>query len=313
MLGQRRTGDVHEGARGAIARVVDDLGHEVLAGAALACEQDGRSRARGNLGHQRTQVAHHRRGPDDPLQAVGPCLVGAQLPHFPAQPCRLQRARDRRRHLVEVERLVRVVIRAKLHRFDGGLDADEGRQQDDQDVGIRFLDLPQHGQAVGIRKAVIQEDEVDAVGEPLDRRGTGLGFKHVITVALQAFAERPPDERFVVNDQNRCVLHLGTQSKEFPPFPAASMPARNRPYLRVFLARCDSEIFAQRAWGRNPRIGPTIRRAPVMLRGRSEWDRPLPRGKSPAVATGPTAILVVFLPAGVAHSVHYGAHCHETH
>ena len=64
--------------------------------------------------------------------------------------------------LVEVERLVGEVIGAELHRLDGGLDADERREQDHQDVGIELLQLAQDRQAVGVGQPIVEQDEVDA-------------------------------------------------------------------------------------------------------------------------------------------------------
>ena len=48
------------------------------------------------------------------------------------------RARTVADHLVEVERLVGEVKGPELHRFDGRFDADEGCEQDHQDVGIEL-------------------------------------------------------------------------------------------------------------------------------------------------------------------------------
>ena len=51
----------------------------------------------------------------------------AQRPHFAPQLRRLERLLDEQRDLVEVERLVRVVIRAVLHRLDRDVDARDAR------------------------------------------------------------------------------------------------------------------------------------------------------------------------------------------
>ena len=50
--------------------------------------------------------------------------------------------RGRRGDVVQVERLVREMIVAQLHRFNGGLHAGVGRQQNHEDVLIELLDLP---------------------------------------------------------------------------------------------------------------------------------------------------------------------------
>ena len=107
------------------------------------------------------------RGADDPLQAVRARLVRPELPHLTAEARRLQRALDRRRDFVEIERLVREMIRAELHRLDGGFDAGVRGQQDDQDVLIEFLDLPEDRDAVGVGQTIVEQDEVDPFGQLL--------------------------------------------------------------------------------------------------------------------------------------------------
>ena len=74
--------------------------------------------------------------PDDAIDAERPRLAGAQRAHFPAQPRRFERLLDEQRDFVEVERLVRVVIRAVLHRLDRGVDGRIRGQQDHERVGV---------------------------------------------------------------------------------------------------------------------------------------------------------------------------------
>ena len=204
---ERRARDVHERLRRSVACVMNDLRDEILAGSALARQQDGRCRTHCNARDQMPQRKNRWRGPDDPLQAVWPRRIAAELPHLSPQPGRLQRALDRRRHVVEVERLVGEVVRAELHRFDRGLDRGVRREQNHQDVGIELLHLSQNRDAVGVWKAVIEQHEVHAFGEFFERGASGIGFEQIVSVGLQTFRQRPPDERFVVDDQNRGFGH----------------------------------------------------------------------------------------------------------
>ena len=71
LLGKRRAGDVHERLGRAIAGVVNDLGDQILAGAALAGQQDGRGRTRRDPRDERPQGLDRRRLADETLQAVG--------------------------------------------------------------------------------------------------------------------------------------------------------------------------------------------------------------------------------------------------
>ena len=61
LLRQGRARDVHERPRRPIAGVVDDLGEQVLAGAALAGEQHGRRRCHGDAGGEVAQGNDRRR------------------------------------------------------------------------------------------------------------------------------------------------------------------------------------------------------------------------------------------------------------
>ena len=167
---QRRAGDVHERLRRAAAVVVNHLGGQILAGAALARQQHRRRRARRDLLEQRLHRGDGRRLADDAIEAVGLGLARAQRPHFAPQLRRLERLLDEQRDLVEVERLVRVVIRALLHRLDGGLDARVRGQQDDERVGIALLDPLEHRQAVAVRQPVVEQHQIDALLALRERR-----------------------------------------------------------------------------------------------------------------------------------------------
>ena len=126
-LGQRRARDVQERPRRAAAQVMNDLGDQVLARAALARDQHGRRRARRDLAHELLHALHRLGFADDRRDAERPRERIAQRPQFAAQPRRLERARHAQRDVVEVERLRRVVERAGLHRLDDRLDAACGR------------------------------------------------------------------------------------------------------------------------------------------------------------------------------------------
>ena len=185
-------------------RVVNDLGDEVLAGAALAGEQHRRRGADRDAGDQVPQRGDRRRRPDDPLQAVRPRRVRAELPHLAPQPRRLERAFHRRRDVVEVERLVGEVIGAELHRLDGGLDAGVRRQQDDQDVLIELLDLAQDRDAVGVGQPIVEQHEIDALGQLARARRVPVSASSTsYPSALRRSAERPADQGFVVDDEDR--------------------------------------------------------------------------------------------------------------
>jgi hypothetical protein len=139
LLGQRRAGDVHERPRRPIARVVQHLRREILAGAALARQQHRRRRAARHFLQQRLRSRNRPAVPYDAIDAVRPRLARAQRAHFPAEPRGFERLFHEQRDFVEVERLVRVVVRACLHRLDRRIDGRIRRQQNDERVGVVSL------------------------------------------------------------------------------------------------------------------------------------------------------------------------------
>ena len=72
---------------------------------------------------------------------------------------------------------------------------------------IELLDLAQDGHAVGIRQPVVEQHEVDALLELLERRLAGAGLEDLVAVGLEPLAQRPADQSFVVDDQNGGFWH----------------------------------------------------------------------------------------------------------
>ena len=146
---------------------------------------------------------------DDAIEAVRLRLARAQRAHLAAQPRRLERLLDEQRDLVEVERLVRVVIRAVLHRLDGGVDARVRGQQDDQRVGVALLDLLEHRQAVAIRQLVIEQDEIDALARARSSASAAVAAStHAVAFLRQAVGQRPANQLLVVDDEDGRRLHV---------------------------------------------------------------------------------------------------------
>jgi hypothetical protein len=121
---------------------VEHFRREILASTAFPGKQDGGGWADGHLREQITNQRHRRGLPDDTIHAVWLCLRGPQPAHFAPQPRRLERARHQEHHFVQIERLVGEMKRAFFHRLDGGFNTRVGRQQDDENIGIEFLDAP---------------------------------------------------------------------------------------------------------------------------------------------------------------------------
>ena len=145
--------------------------------------------------------------PDDAIDAVGSRLRRAQTAHFAPQLRGLQRTRHQKRHVVQIERLVGEVERTFLHRFDRGLDAGVGGEEDDEGVGVELLDALEHGHAVHVGQLVIEEHEIDAVARALERLLAGAGLLDVIPFGAHPLGQRPANQLLVVDHQNPCARH----------------------------------------------------------------------------------------------------------
>ena len=99
------------------------------------------------------------------------------------------------------------MIGAELHGLDSRFHAGVRREQNDQDVLIELLDLPQNGDSVRVRKPIVEQDEIDALGEFLHRGASGIRFEHLVPLGLEAFGQRPANQRFVVDDENSGFRH----------------------------------------------------------------------------------------------------------
>jgi hypothetical protein len=186
---------------------VDRLGGEVLAGAGLPRQQH---RGRGTGRHLRQQLLHPRhgrRGAHDGVEPEVATLAAAQRHHFTAQRHGLERLLGEQQHLVEVERLVDVVERTELHRLDRVLDGRKRGHQDHRQIRRALFDLPQHRQAVAVRQLEVEKDQIDVVPRLVHGFFGGGGLDDVVPLGGQPFAQRPPHQLLVVDDQNSRESH----------------------------------------------------------------------------------------------------------
>ena len=112
-----RAVDADEGLlRGGIA--VDDAGDQLLAGAALPLDQHGGARGR-DAAHVLEQLLHRRRGADDVVHLERAAALHREVIGPLRQPAHLQGPIERDVEGLDVDRLVDVVERARLHGEDG--------------------------------------------------------------------------------------------------------------------------------------------------------------------------------------------------
>ena len=96
---------------------------------------------------------------------------------------------------------------AELHRLDGVFDRGVRGHEDHERFRRGVLDVAQNGQPVPIRQLVVQQDNVGAEPDPVDRLGGGSSFNDVVALAAKALAERPANQVFVIDDEQRRGSH----------------------------------------------------------------------------------------------------------
>ena len=122
--------------------------HQLLAGAALAVDENGRPARRG-LDDQVEHLPHARAAADDVAEAVRVRLkVLLERAILGDEPALLQRVAQDHQHFVVLERLGDVVERAALHRGDGVLDRGKRRDHQDRQVVVDLPDLVERRDAV---------------------------------------------------------------------------------------------------------------------------------------------------------------------
>src|SRR5262249_4194884 len=206
-LSDRGTVDFHERRIPPRALVVQAARDELLAGAALAVDQDGRRLAARQLADELAEPPGPLRLADELIDAILLLLQAMESLDLTAGTYLLERARDRQLQLVEMlEGLLEVVGGAGLHRLDGALDLSEAGDDDDGDLGMAALEGAEDIDAVHVREAKVEQHEVRAhlVGglEPLLARANPVDFDLVP-------GQHPRTERadvpFVVDDQD--IVH----------------------------------------------------------------------------------------------------------
>ena len=139
-------GDV--AAVGSAAGLVDRRRHQLLAGAALAADQD-RDAARGHLPDQGHHLAHGWAVPDDPLEPVGRIELALEPAVLVPEHHRLGGALHQVAEDHQVQRLLDEVVRPALQCLLGGRDVAVGGDHDGLGVRLQALGQLQDFQSRG--------------------------------------------------------------------------------------------------------------------------------------------------------------------
>ncbi len=189
-LGRTRTGGMQQ------------AGRQILAGAALAFEQD-RGIKPGDLADLGQRPLHGRRLADDQRQIRLAGQALAQAVDLAIGAIEFKRLADHRLDRLEiVEWLGLVVEQAFAHRRHGIADIGEAGHQDADQMWPAGPELAQQFNAVGVGQALIHQHQVEVVsGKALTRLGPGQRQGH-----LRRLGEQPVEQyagmAIVIDDQN---------------------------------------------------------------------------------------------------------------
>ncbi len=208
---------------------MDELGGEVLPGAALALQQHCGIQA-GDLADLAEQAFHGRRLADDHRRPRFGGEAGAQVADLPIGAVELERLADRRLQRFQVvEGLGQVVEQAFAHGRHRVAYIGKARNQDGHQLRPLRAELAQQLEPVVLGQALIHQHQVEILGgEEPPRLRAVLGELHLRTLAHQPLDERPGVA--VVVDDQELGQHLAVHPIHFPATPVAKLRiGRHRP------------------------------------------------------------------------------------
>ncbi len=207
-LGHGGAVDRHERFVGPGAFVVNRLGDQLLAGAALPLDQDGAGIAAGDLFHHGQHVFHMPAAADDVGDPVFARLFGTQMGDLAFKLSGFEGLLDDDGELVEVEGLVDVVVGAHPHRLYRRLQHAEGGNHDDDDVNFQVLDPFQNLQAVDSRQLDIEQHQVGRLlPQNLESVFSGACRENLVALLFKVLLQRPANQMFVIHNQNFMMAH----------------------------------------------------------------------------------------------------------
>ena len=202
-LGDRRAVDLDQRLLGAGAVLVQQVGDQLLAGAALAGDQHGAARRR-DLAHDLEDPRERRAAADDLgrlAQRLEAVLEGQVLE---PQRLDLERARDELDDLLHAHGLGEVVDGALLERLDGGLHRALAGDDDDREEGVELPEGLEEDQAVHAGHHQVGQDEVGLLrARQLQPLGPRAGAEDGVALVLEALAHRLGGVAVVVGDEDR--------------------------------------------------------------------------------------------------------------
>jgi hypothetical protein len=179
---------------------VDGSRQRALARARLTRDENRRHGIR----DARCNVEHPEHGgatSDEAPEADRVAKNGTKASRFVAQPSLVDRAPQKKRKLVESERLREVVVGPSTYRIDRRLDGPVSGHHDDRSIRRELARKGQQGHAVHVRHPKIRDECIEGVGaEPL-RGGAARGARNGLVAPIrESFGERLRQVYLVVDD-----------------------------------------------------------------------------------------------------------------
>ena len=186
---------------------MDPARHQLLAGTAFTCNQDGRPITAGAR-HLLVYGLHHGTHADDIFEAVFALKLGAQAVHLLFQLLLLDGALDEEIQFIVIERFLNVVGGAALHRLDRGFHGAVARHDDEFNVRILAFHGAEELDAVHFRHLEIRKNEIDIAilgqhGQRFARRRDGPG---VIALALEHAGTHRAMIGIIFYNENSCRI-----------------------------------------------------------------------------------------------------------
>ena len=208
--------------------VMEGLGDQLLAGAALAEDEHVALRRRGQA-DEVEDLLHRRALADDLVEAVALLELLLERAVLARQAALFEAFADGEQDLFVLERLGDVVESADAHRFDGALDRGVRRDHDHHLLGIARAQLLQDLHARHAGEHEIEQHEIDrfALGKE-QRLLAGAGGDRAQTLAPEERPEDVLEHLFVVDDEDVGHARSCAASAALAALPAVGRSTTNR-------------------------------------------------------------------------------------
>ena len=181
---------------------VDRLGDQLLAGPALALDQNGRAGG-SHLRHQVKNAQHRLAFADNVFKVVALLQRALELDILFFRTLPGDGRANIGQKLFVVPRLLDKVLRSAIHRVDHVADRAVGGDHDDRQVRLALPDARQNFHAVLSRQRQIQQNQIIGSGIDASQPSLALGRQvHHVTFEHQQRLQRFANRCFVVDDQN---------------------------------------------------------------------------------------------------------------